>query len=277
MIESVVAAPKTTPKPTSRPTPKPTPDVQTIPKWAQGKVINSVPVKPGNKVFALTFDDGPWPHYTREVLQVLKRHNVKATFFVVGQELIRRPEIAREVKAAGHALGGHSWDHPSRPRNAVSQVKRTDAALKSIGVKSTIFRPPYGMLKNGMARQAMKDGQAVLIWSADSGDWKRSGASTLARRVINQASPGGIALLHDGGGARSQTVAALSTIIESLKARGYRFVTVPELLRMRYVAPPKPKAKAKAKTQAKQSRKKPVIPTVPLRAAKVLPSPTSSQ
>lgn len=250
---TAVAAPRATPTPT----PQPYLD-QKIPQWAQGKVINDVPVRPGQKVFALTFDDGPWPDYTEQVLDVLERHKVKATFFMVGQEVQRRPEIARAVRDAGHAVGTHSWDHPSRPRSAVSQIKRTDAVIKkTLGFYPTCFRPPYGMLKNGMARQAMKEKQAVLIWSADSGDWKKPGASSIARRIINQATPGGIGLLHDGGGNRPQTVAALPEIIRTLKSRGYRFVTVPELLKMRYIAPPKPAAKKKTISPKKSTVKKP--------------------
>lgn len=240
---SAIAAPRATPTPT----PEPYLD-QKIPKWAQGRVINDVPVRPGQKVFALTFDDGPWPEYTEQILSVLAQYNVKATFFMVGQEVQRRPQIARAVRDAGHAVGTHSWSHPSRPRDAVAQIKRTDAIIKrTLGFWPTCFRPPYGILKNGMARQAMKEKQAILIWSADSNDWKRPGSSRIARYILNQSSPGGIALMHDGGGSRGQTLAALPEIITTLQSRGYRFVTVPELLKMRYVAPPKP-AKKKSKT-----------------------------
>jgi peptidoglycan/xylan/chitin deacetylase (PgdA/CDA1 family) len=252
---AVSPTPTPTPKPKATPRATPTPNAQTIPAWARGHVINSVKVKPGQKVFALTFDDGPWPQYTRQVLQILKRYNAKATFFMVGQELQRRPEIAREVKAAGHAIGNHSWDHPMRPRDAVAQIKRTDAVLRSIGVDATLFRPPYGNMRNGLAKAARNEKQAVLLWSADSDDWKRGSARSVARRIINQAHAGGIGLLHDGGGSRAHSIAALPVILKTLQARGYRFVTVPELLKMRYVAP-KPMAKpAKPKKQKKQAQK----------------------
>jgi len=241
-----------TPLPTPTATPVPYLD-QKIPQWAQGKVLNNVPVKPGDKVFALTFDDGPWPDYTEKILDVLEKHGVKATFFMVGQEVQRRPKLALAVRDAGHAVGTHSWDHPSRPRNAVDQIKRTDAIIKkTLGFYPTFFRPPYGILKNGMAKQAMKEKQAVLIWSADSNDWKKPGASRIASRIISQASPGGIALMHDGGGSRDQTLAALPEIITKLQERGYELVTIPELLKRRYVAPPKPKVVKKAKPVAKK-------------------------
>jgi len=189
------------------------------------------------------------------MLKILKEHDVYATFFMVGQEVSRRPEIAREVSEAGHAVGNHSWDHPSRPRDPVGQITRTDAAIKkAIGYTPKIFRPPYGILHNGMARQAMKQGDPVLNWSADCADWKRPGADHIARMIIGQATPGGIALMHDGGGDRSQSVAALPIIIKSLRAKGYRFVTIPELLAMRYVAPPAPK-KTKKPVVAKVAKK----------------------
>lgn len=254
---TVAVVPTSPPTPTPKPTPTPTPDpmvafrkAQEVPNWSKGRVVLKVPVKPGEKVFALTFDDGPWPEYTREILQILADNDVKATFFMVGQEVSRRPQIAREVRDAGHVIGNHSWDHPSRPRDPSGQVQRTNAAIKkAVGFDPTTFRPPYGILKNGMAREAEKEGKPVLIWSADCADWKRPGSDHIARMILGQASPGGIALMHDGGGNRSQTVAALPTIIAGLKERGYRLVTIPELLSLRYIAPPKPK---KAKSAPKK-------------------------
>lgn len=246
----VAAKPVATPKPTPRPD-----DQLSIAPWAQGKVILHVPVRPKDKVFALTFDDGPWPETTRQMLAVLAANKVKATFFMVGQEVSRRPQIAREVLAAGHAIGNHSWDHPSRPRDPIAQIKKTDAEIKKqLGFRPTFFRPPYGLLKNGMAKQAMREHDPVLNWSADCADWKRPGADHIADMIIGQATPGGISLMHDGGGDRSQSVAALPRIIRTLRARGYRFVTIPELLRLRYIAPPKPKA-AKTGSSAKSSHK----------------------
>lgn len=257
----ILASAAPTPTATPKPTPTPTPDpmllmrqAQQIPTWAKSRVLNEVPVKPGNKVFALTFDDGPWPEYTREILGILAEHQVKATFFVVGQEVARRPEILKEVFKAGHAIGGHSWNHQARPRDPVGQIQKTDAIIKKVcGFTPTTFRPPYGILGNGMAKQARKEGQAVFIWSSDSNDWKRPSASRMASTVLSQASPGGIALMHDGGGDRTNTVAALPMIIEGLKERGYKLVTIPELLKMRYVAPPKPKKTASKKAAAKKS------------------------
>ncbi len=236
-----VAPPKveTVSLPVRAPRPTPTPQIyasRDIAEWAKGKKISDVAVAPvpGNKVFALTFDDGPWPEYTRQILAILKQNNVKASFFMVGQEVARRPEIAREVRDQGHAIGNHSWDHPSRPRDPIAQVEKTDAIIRrELGFRPTFFRPPYGIMKNGMAAHAMSLRDPVLLWSADSNDWKKPGVATIVRNVVNEAHPGGIALMHDGGGDRYQDVEALPIIISQLRAKGYRFVTIPELLKLR--------------------------------------------
>ena len=244
----------------ARPTPRATPTPQLyashdIANWAKGKGINSVPVKAGDKVFALTFDDGPWPVYTRKILRILKDNDVKATFFMVGQEVRARPDVARAVRDDGHVIGSHSWDHPSRPRDPIAQIMRTDAIIKKeLGLRPTTFRPPYGIMKNGMARQAMKLGNPVVLWSSDSRDWNKPGAGRIARNVINQASPGGIALMHDGGGDRRQNVEALPIIISSLKAQGYRFVTVPELLKLRDTKAAAQEAARKAKPRKRKKK-----------------------
>ncbi len=247
--------------PAKPPRATPTPQIyasRDIANWAKGREVSSVPVAPGNKVFALTFDDGPWPEYTRKILAILKQNNVKATFFMVGQEVMRRPEIAREVRDAGHAIGNHSWDHPSRPRDPIMQVMRTDAEIKKqLGFRPTFFRPPYGIMKNGMARQAMSLRDPVLLWSADSNDWKKPGADRIVQNVLRDAHPGGISLMHDGGGARYQDVEALPIIISGLRAQGYRFVTIPELLKLRDEKAAAQEAAHKAKqTHSKPKRKK---------------------
>ncbi len=231
-----------------------------MPSWAHGKVINSIPVKAGDKVFALTFDDGPWPESTRQILRVLKDNNVKATFFMVGQEVSRRPQVAREVLAQGHAIGNHSWDHPSRPRDPIMQVQKTNEQIKKvIGYTPTIFRPPYGILA-GMAHEAEREGDPVFLWSADSVDWSRPGVEKIVSRILNQARPGGISLMHDGGGNRSQSVAALPLIIQGLKARGYTLVTIPELLQHRdltaaFQSPEPSKSHSKRKKKGKKRGK----------------------
>ena len=271
-----------TPKPV--PKPKSTPDplgkfraVQQVPDWAKKRVITKVPLKPGQKLFALTFDDGPWPKFTEAILEILAEYDAKATFYMVGDVVRSHPKIARKVRDGGHAVGNHSWSHPSRPRNPVAEVQKTNAEIKKVlGVLPSTFRPPYGILKNGLAKQANKDNMPVVNWSADSGDWRRPSAEKIASRVLRQASPGGIALMHDGGGPRSRTVQALPIIIRGLQDRGYRLVTVPELLKARYVAPVKPKAKSKPKPKPKEkplSKPRPTASKTPAQS----PTPTPAR
>jgi chitin deacetylase len=228
---------------------------QSIPAWARGATLNHVAVPKGEKVIALTFDDGPLPRYTRKVLEILKAHDARATFFMLGSELKSSPAVARDVRDAGHAVGNHSWSHPVRSKDPGGEVGRTDTEIrKLLGVDTTLFRPPYGILNNGLAKAAATHGEAVLLWSVDTNDWKRPGASKIASRVIHGAHPGAIVLMHDGGGNRSQTVAALPVILDTLAKRGYRFVTVPELLRMGRMAGTEQKMVAAKSVRGKAKR-----------------------
>ncbi|MDB9315831.1 polysaccharide deacetylase family protein [Spirulina sp. CS-785/01] len=207
----------------------------TVPPEFQGKTIHKVPLKSGRKVIALTFDDGPIPKFTNEVLYILQHYNVKATFFLLGQNVQKYPERVRQLHLKGHALANHSWSHPYHKQSeagAAHQIDNTSAWIqKASGVRSVLFRPPGGYLENGLASYAAKKGQVVVMWSADSKDYYAS-SQTIVKNVLSQASPGGIVLLHDGGGDRQKTIHALPTIIKELKKQGYEFVTVPELLEL---------------------------------------------
>jgi peptidoglycan/xylan/chitin deacetylase (PgdA/CDA1 family) len=157
---------------------------------------------------------------------------------LIGQNLKYFPQIGQQVVADGHAIGNHTWHHWHRPMNqftAIREVEDTSALIyKTTGVKTSLFRPPNGFLNNGLAAYARRLQDAVVLWSVDSGDWRghRVSVRGLVNQVIEKARPGGIVLMHDGGGDRSKTVEALPKIIEELAQRGYKFVTVPELLRM---------------------------------------------
>ena len=206
----------------------------TVPKSFQGKIIKQAKLAPNDKLIALTFDDGPWPGYTAQILEILKKNDVKATFFVVGQVLKSYPDLGKRIVADGHTIGNHTWHHWYHffnPQAASLEIHRTtDLIYQTTGTKTTLFRPPGGMLHNGLSAYAKGKNYTVVMWSADSMDYARPSAPTLVNRVMKQASPGGIVLLHDGGGPRKNTVAALPTIISNLKKQGYRFVTIPELL-----------------------------------------------
>ena len=221
-----------------------------VPVQFQGKTIRDVQLNSQDKAIAqvapaqvapekpiaLTFDDGPWPNSTSQVLDVLKKNNVKATFFVVGKQVQQYPQLLKQVVAGGHALGNHSWSHQYHffDKSAAARELDETATLvyKISGIKTFLFRPPGGMLNNGLAAYAQNKKHAVIMWSADSKDWRyrRNSTQALIDNVLEEAKPGGIVLLHDGGGDRSNTVQALPQLIAQLRKRGYKFVTVPELL-----------------------------------------------
>lgn len=224
-----------------------------IPTQFQGKTIRDVKLKDApkplvkgssvqtkaiqaGKPIALTFDDGPWPNTTSQVLNVLKKHNVKATFFVVGKQVQKYPQVTKQITANGHAIGNHTWNHQYHQYSsaaASSEIDRTaELVLKVTGIKTTLFRPPAGILTNGLVGYAHQKKYAVIMWSADSRDWRyrHTAPQGVINTVLKDAKPGGIILLHDGGGDRSTTIQALPQIITQLKKRGYNFVTVPELL-----------------------------------------------
>ena len=207
-----------------------------VPARFQGQVLKSVKLAGKEKPIALTFDDGPWPRTTVQILKILKKNNIKATFFMVGQPLQEYPQLAKLVVADGHAIANHTWHHWYRKMDSATAAREIEdtAALiyKTTGVRTSIFRPPGGILNNGLVDYAKKRKDFVAMWSADSIDYRPLSAAKLIKNVVQNAQPGGMVLLHDGGGNRSHTVQALPKIIADLKKRGYKFVTVPELLEM---------------------------------------------
>ena len=209
----------------------------TVPAKYQAKTIYKVEPSNKEKVIALTIDDGPWPKTTGEMLDILKRNNVKATFFWVGSALQENPEIAKRVVAEGHAIGNHTWHHWYRKMDeatAKSEIEKTNELIyKTTGVKTSFFRPPGGYLNNGLAAYAKSQKNSVVMWSVTSADTDpRAKYQVFVKNVIRDANPGAIVLMHDGGGNRERTVKALPAIVSGLKQQGYRFVTVPELLEM---------------------------------------------
>jgi peptidoglycan-N-acetylglucosamine deacetylase len=184
---------------------------------------------------ALTFDDGPSP-YTPQVLAVLKQYNVKATFFLWGEHVQQYPGYAQQELAAGNALGNHTWTHPhltTLSNSAImTELTNTQNAIKqATGYTPTLFRPPYGEYHSNVLAVAGQVGlPSTIIWSYAPLDWETPPPDVIASRVLSNTSNGSIILLHDGGGDRSNTVAALPTIIQGLQARGLRLVTVPQIL-----------------------------------------------
>ncbi|HSB71997.1 MAG TPA: polysaccharide deacetylase family protein [Candidatus Methylomirabilis sp.] len=187
----------------------------------------------GERTIALTFDDGPDPVYTPQVLEVLARYDVKATFFVIGQHVDAHPELIQRIVAAGHAVGSHGFSHVilrgAWPGEIATELRLTDAALaRAAGVHTRLLRHPGGMQGAFLPFMALAGGWHVVVWSVDPRDYTQPGAQEIARRILEEAHPGAIVLLHDGSPdgeqSRRQTVKALPAILKGLRGRGYRFV-----------------------------------------------------
>lgn len=209
-----------------------------VPDRFQGEIIRQVHLSSPQKVIALTFDDGPSPDITPQVLKILKDKNITATFFLVGQNLEKFPQIGQQIQADGHALGNHTWHHWFRHMRewiAAQEIESTAQLIYEItGVRTTLFRPPYGHRYNGLVDYALKRKDVVVLWSVDSGDWRGKDVSVegLVEQVLKEAQPGAIILMHDSGGDNNKIVQALPTIIEQLSDRGYTFMSVPQLLQL---------------------------------------------
>lgn len=189
-------------------------------------------VQPGEgaarpKVVYLTFDDGPDPRNTPQVLALLKRYDAKATFFMIGAAAKTNRALVEQVRGEGHLLANHTYTHPwlnrLSPAVITDQLRRTDAVLG----RTACVRPPGGFVNGAVHAVARRESKKVVMWSVDPKDWTRPGAAAIVNRVMKSNRPGGIVLLHDGGGARPQTVSALATLLARLSAAGYRFETLP--------------------------------------------------
>ncbi|SRR5579862_96916 len=210
---------------------------------------------------ALTFDDGPHPRLTPKLLAILAQRHVKATFFLIGENVQAHPEIAKQEAEAGYEIGNHSWDHPDlkhlSDEKLRSQMQRTDDAIKAaIGHSPAIMRPPYGDLYPAQRKLVNKEfGYKIIIWDVDPNDWKDPGPSVVASRVLAETRPGSIILSHD---IHAGTVAAMPQIIDTLLARGFKFVTVSELIAM-----DKPVVKKAASAQQTQPSASPAASATP--------------
>jgi peptidoglycan-N-acetylglucosamine deacetylase len=200
-------------------------------------------------VAALTFDDGPDPESTPRLLELLARHEVRATFFMLGVAAQRHPDLVRQVAEAGHAIGNHSWDHPSFPfiggRERRRQIRACAAALAPYGAR--LLRPPYGYQDLASRLDAWWLGYRVIGWSLDVGDWYRDDGEGMAKQLLREIRPGSVVLLHDTlfvkpaaerehvivhepRRPRDAMLAAVSGLLAGVEGT-LRFVTVPELLR----------------------------------------------
>lgn len=201
-----------------------------------------IPVKPGLRVsrvqvpgmyVALTFDDGPSSAYTPQVLDILKRHGAKGTFFVLGSNVRRCSSIVSRAAAEGHEIGVHTWSHINMVRSSMEkidgEVGRTADIIRSVtGKAPAIMRPPYGAVNARIVNHMYERyGMRSILWDVDTQDWRRPGVSTVINRAVNRAKPGSIILVHD---IHASTLAAIEGIVTGLQSRGFTLVTVSELM-----------------------------------------------
>jgi len=189
-------------------------------------------VKGEGKVVALTLDDGPWPTYTVQALDILARNDVKATFCMVGEQARDHPDLVRKVVAAGHTLCNHTNTHDINlkqkpPQEMRDQMQKTLDAIHraSPGTPVPWYRAPGGNWSPEIRATAANLGMGSLGWSVDTDDWRKPGVPKMLQTVQSELGPRGIILCHDGGGAREQTIAMLEQLVPQLKSQGYKFVT----------------------------------------------------
>lgn len=200
------------------------------------------------KKVALTFDDGPDKYYTPQILNVLKQENVHATFFVVGTRIKANPAVLKRIVGEGHIVGNHSWDHAFMDKlkqaGRYTEIKQDEDEIFSItGLRTKLFRPPYGAINEALVEQLQGMGYKIIEWSVDTLDWTGLPARPIVAGIISHTENGSIILQHSAGGRGENlrgTVRALPEIIKRLRAEGFTFVTVPELLNIEPYANPKP-------------------------------------
>jgi len=193
----------------------------------------------GSKQIALTYDDGPNDPHTLRLLDVLAKHNVRATFFMIGCHVQQRPDIARAVAQAGHVIGNHAFTHPLLTFQSEAQTRKQlvdcrQALHDAVGEHSNLFRPPFGGRRPATLKIARELGLEPVMWNVTGYDWTAPPAAAIEKKVARQMRGGDVILLHDGshralGADRAQTVIATDNLIRRYKDQGYEFVTVEEM------------------------------------------------
>jgi peptidoglycan/xylan/chitin deacetylase (PgdA/CDA1 family) len=197
----------------------------------------------GSRQLALTYDDGPNDPHTFRLLEVLTKHQVYATFFLIGNYVKQRPDLARELVKAGHVVGNHTFTHPLLTFKRADEVRQELSTCRSaledaIGQPSNLFRPPFGGRRPGVLRTVRDLGLTPIMWNVTGYDWDTPPSAVIEQKVSRQIRGGDVILLHDGGhkemGAdRSQTVLATDHLIAKYKAEGYEFNTIPQMMERR--------------------------------------------
>lgn len=225
--------------PVSGPVPR-NPDISQGSDFSRSTGISFSRVHVSGNYIAMTFDDGPHPQNTPRLLDMLRARNIKATFYVIGQSVNLYPGVVRRTVAEGHEIGNHSNTHRQLSKLSDAEVRadlgRCEAAVvNAAGIKPPTLRPPYGALLQRQREWIHQEfGYPTILWSVDPFDWKRPGASVITSRILAGASAGGIVLSHD---LHSQTVDAMPATLDGLLRRGFKFVTVSQLIAMQVSAP----------------------------------------
>lgn len=221
--------------------PAPTP----IPIASAGPQIAYNSVHVDGPYIAITFDDGPSEKLTPKLLDILAAHHIKATFFVIGQNAADYPEILKRTLKEGHEIGNHSWSHPNfgkmSDENVRRELKKTDDAITAAcGVRPTLMRPPYGSITTRQKRWIHDEfGYRIILWDVDPLDWKRPGPKVVTSRIVKETRSGSIVLSHD---IHPGTIESVPATLNELEAKGFKFVTVSQLISMATAATPTPKS-----------------------------------
>lgn len=190
-------------------------------------------VKTEQRVVALTFDDGPDEHTTEQLLKVLKEHNAKATFFVMGRRAEELPDQLAQIARDGHEIGSHGFSHKwltkLSEQEVADEIAQSEAVIMTAAPKPVLFRPPGAYYNDKILAELKARGYLMIMWSIDTRDWARPGAGEVVSNVVTKVKPGSIVLMHDGSYAPG-TPNAVAAILERLAKENYRFVTVSELL-----------------------------------------------
>ena len=187
------------------------------------------------KRIALSFDDGPHPTFTPQILAMLDKYSIKATFFMIGCNVALYPDVAKKVNASGHEIGNHTYSHPHMKNISLAQlseeVSKTEKLLADIGIaKPKLFRPPEGFRSMEQVKALETEGYQTIIWSLDTHDWQGRAANEIISVVLSDVQGGDILLFHDYTGKHNTTITALEQLIPRLLKDGYKFVTVSELM-----------------------------------------------
>lgn len=188
------------------------------------------------KKIAITFDDGPHKEYTPKILDILKKHDVRGTFFIIGTNADQYPEIVKRTVSEGHEIGSHTYYHrhiSAMDENELKEdlEKNEQSLLALTGEKPTLFRPPEGVCNDKVKNTAKEMGYSIIMWTVDTSDWQGIDSARIVGTVKKKVNPGAIILFHDYVSGRSGTPEALEKLIPFLKSEGYTFVTVSELLK----------------------------------------------